>query len=248
MKSQSSLSSRSLRCEKWGQIARRDWKSRTMCPRQGMASFQKNLQAQRKGHSYILFAWKERILLARKESIAKKRTTIRRHLHRRILWLISTENPATERSETVRNVFALSEGPNLWYLLEDENYRGFLQKTYWYSRAQRGNILVTWSLQIAVLSEESESRSNHRFAVPVISVQNKNFTRNPENFAKVLGTREETKSLLHWQFLWIRQILWRSLLESWHFDTTQIRNKWDCWKSSAQSWMKVPLQYCCNQV
>ena len=40
---------------------------------------------------------------------------------------------------------------------------------------------------------------------------------------------------LHWQFLGTWQSLWRSLLESLHFDTTQIRNKWDCWESSAQS-------------
>ena len=36
---------------------------------------------------------------------------------------------------------------------------------------------------------------------PGISVQKQNFTRNPEKLAKVLGTREETKSHLHLQFL-----------------------------------------------
>ena len=30
--------------------------------------------------------------------------------------------------------------------------------------------------------------------------------------------------------------------------TTQIRNKCDCWKSSAQSERKAPLLYCCNRV
>ena len=39
---------------------------------------------------------------------------------------------------------------------------------------------------------------------PGVSVQNQNFTRNPEKIAKVLGTREETKSHLHWQFVGIR--------------------------------------------
>ena len=43
------------------------------------------------------------------------------------------------------------------------------------------------------------------------------------------------QSFLHWQFLGIWQSLWRSFLESLHVYTTQIRNKWDCWKSSAQS-------------
>ena len=37
------------------------------------------------------------------------------------------------------------------------------------------------------------------------------------------------------KFPGIRQSLWRSLLESLHVYTTQIRDKWDCWESSAQS-------------
>ena len=35
-------------------------------------------------------------------------------------------------------IYALSEGPKLRYLLEDENNKGFLQKTCWYSRAKSG--------------------------------------------------------------------------------------------------------------
>ena len=57
-----------------------------------------------------------------------------------------------------------------------------------------------------VLSDNCESRDNHRYAVvvqasysmdPGVSVQKQNFTRNPEKFAKVPGTREETESHLH---------------------------------------------------
>ena len=59
-----------------------------------------------------------------------------------------------------------------------------------------------------VLSDNCESRNNHRYAVvrvqdlahsmdPSVSVQKQNFTRNPEKLAKVPGTREETKSHLH---------------------------------------------------
>ena len=50
-----------------------------------------------------------------------------------------------------------------------------------------------------VLSDKCESRNNHRYAVvvqglghsmdPVISVQNKNFSRNREELAKILGAR-----------------------------------------------------------
>ena len=55
-----------------------------------------------------------------------------------------------------------------------------------------------------VLSDNCESRNNHRYAVvvqdlatqwiPSVSVQKQNFTRNPEKLAKVPGAREETKS------------------------------------------------------
>ena len=58
-----------------------------------------------------------------------------------------------------------------------------------------------------VLSDNCESRNNHRYAVVVqdpatqwiqaYPCKNKNFTRNPEKLAKVPGTREETKSHLH---------------------------------------------------
>ena len=54
-----------------------------------------------------------------------------------------------------------------------------------------------------VLSDNCESRNNHRYAGsshsidPGVSVQKQNFTRNPEKLAKVPGTREETKSHLH---------------------------------------------------
>ena len=37
--------------------------------------------------------------------------------------------------------YALPEGPKLWYLLENENNKGFLQKTCWYNRAQSGKIV-----------------------------------------------------------------------------------------------------------
>ena len=53
-----------------------------------------------------------------------------------------------------------------------------------------------------VLSDNCESRNNHRYAVVVQDLatqwiqaypwKNKKFTRNPEKLAKVLGTREET--------------------------------------------------------
>ena len=61
------------------------------------------------------------------------------------------------------------------------------------------------------------------------TVQNKNFSRNPEKLAKVLEPNRSRKSHLHGQFLGIWQSLWKSFLESLYVDTTQIRNKWGCW-------------------
>ena len=58
-----------------------------------------------------------------------------------------------------------------------------------------------------VLSDNCESRNNHRYAVvvqglatqwiPAYPCKKQNFTRNPEKLAKVPGIREETKSRLH---------------------------------------------------
>ena len=56
---------------------------------------------------------------------------------------------------------------NLRQLLENENYEGFLQKTYWYSRAQSGKIGDRITADHKVLSEGCESRNNHRYAVVV---------------------------------------------------------------------------------
>ena len=64
---------------------------------------------------------------------------------------------------------------------------------------------------------------------------NKNFPGNPEEPHEVPGSDEETKSHLHRQFLGTWQVLRGIILESCYVNATQIRNTWDCWKSSAQS-------------
>ena len=83
---------------------------------------------------------------------------------------------------------------------------------------------------------------------PGVSVQKQNFTRSPEKLAKVPGTREEAKSHLHWQFLGIRQSLWRSLLESLHVLHHTDRKQMGLLKEQCAEWKKAPLLYCCNQV
>ena len=131
--------------------------------------------------------------------------------------------------------------------------QGPVQKTNGAAVPRAENVGDLTTADHKVLSDNCESRNNHRYAVvvqdlansmyPSISVQNKNFTRNPEKLAKVLWADQETKSHLHWQFLGMWQSLWRSLLESLHAYTTQIRKKWDCWESSAQSKRR---HLCCN--
>ena len=69
----------------------------------------------------------------------------------------------------------------------------------------------------------------------ILHMWNKNFSGNTNDLAKVLGADEETKSHLHWQFFGIWQVFWGIILESLYVNTAQIRNKWDCRKSSAQS-------------
>ena len=81
---------------------------------------------------------------------------------------------------------------------------GFLQKTCWYSRAKSGTFfgdLITADQKI--LSEESESRNNHRYAVGVQGLatlwqsypsKTKNFTGDPENLMKFWSRRGNQKS------------------------------------------------------
>ena len=83
---------------------------------------------------------------------------------------------------------------------------------------------------------------------PGLSVQDQNFTRNPGKLAKVPGAREETKSHLHWQFLGIRQSLWRSFMESLHVYTTPIGDLLVLPKEQGAELRKALLLYWCNQV
>ena len=85
-----------------------------------------------------------------------------------------------------------------------------------------------------VLSDNCESRNNHRYAVVVqdfatqwiqaYPCKNKTSQETQRKLAQVPETREETKSHLHWQFLRIRKSLWRSFMESLHVYTTPIRD------------------------
>ena len=72
-------------------------------------------------------------------------------------------------------------------------------------RAEKFGDLITADHK--VLSDNCESRNNHRYAIvvqdlatpmdPVVSVQNKNWSGNTKELAKVPGTEEEAYSHLH---------------------------------------------------
>ena len=53
-KCRSSSSAKSQRYEIWGPIPWRDWRTRAMCPKRGLGSCQKQIQAQRERQNYIL--------------------------------------------------------------------------------------------------------------------------------------------------------------------------------------------------
>ena len=101
----------------------------------------------------------------------------------------------------------------------------------------RAEILVTWWQQITKFSVKKVNR------VTIIDMQSwynnthakQNFPGDPEEPNEVAGANEKTQSHLHRQFFGIWQVLWGIILESLYVDSTQIRNKWDCRKSSVQS-------------
>ena len=114
----------------------------------------------------------------------------------------------------------------------DQNYKGPVQKTQWRSRTSSCKF---WWLdksrsqgpkrQLRISKQSpicSRGAGSSHSMDPGVSVQKQNFSRNPEKLTKVPGTREETKSHSHWQFLGIWQSLWRSLLESLHVHTAPI--------------------------
>ena len=156
-----------------------------------------------------------------------------------------TSNEAASKSGTgfgkAQCIYAHSEGSELWNVLEDQTNKVFLQKTCQRSHAQSGKFRwldycrsqkSEWTKWIS--EQSSICRGGTRLGNPVVTVllvQNKNF---PEEPKKVPGADEETKNHLHWQFPGFWHVLRGIVLESLYVNTTQIRNKWDCWKSRSQ--------------
>ena len=96
-----------------------------------------------------------------------------------------------------------------------------------------------------VLSDNCESRNNHRYAVVVQDLatqwiqpypcKTKTWQETQRSLQKFLEPERKPEVIYTDKFFGIRQSLSRSFLESLHVYTTQIGYWWDCWKSSAQS-------------
>ena len=96
-----------------------------------------------------------------------------------------------------------------------------------------------------VLSESCESRNNHRYAIVVQDLatqwiqsypcKTKTSQDTQKSLQKFLEPDRKPKVIYTDNSLEFGKALWRSLLKSLYVNTTQIRNKWDRWESSAQS-------------
>ena len=92
-----------------------------------------------------------------------------------------------------------------------------------------------------------EPRNNHRYAVVVQNLPTQWSQSCPcETKTSQPGAEEETKSHSHWQFLGIRQILWRSFSESLYVNTDQ-KPMGPAREQCAES-RKRHLQCCCSPV
>ena len=67
--------------------------------------------------------------------------------------------------------------------------------------------------------------------VTILPMQNKNFTGDEKEFTKVHRAVTKAESSLYGHFIGTRQVLWRFIVESSHFNTSSIRDEWYCWKS-----------------
>ena len=96
-----------------------------------------------------------------------------------------------------------------------------------------------------VLNEGCESRDNHRYAVVAQDLATqwiqsypckaKIFAWDIEKFVKIPGAVAQTESCIYWQLDGIWESMWRFIMESPHFNTSSIRDKWHRWKIRSKS-------------
>ena len=128
--------------------------------------------------------------------------------------------------------------------LRTKIYKGSLQKTHWRSITssrkvwwldngwsqgpQWGGWITKQSLVRCRCSRSCRSMDS------ILSVQNKDFTRDGKEFAKVSRAVAKNKSYFFGQFIGIWKILWRSIMDS-NLNTSSIRDRWHCWESRTKN-------------
>ena len=110
-------------------------------------------------------------------------------------------------------------------------------------RAEKFGDLITADHK--VLIEEGELRNNHRYAVVVQDLvtqrlqsypcKTKVFSGDGKEFTKVFRAVTKATSYIYVQSIGICKFLWWFILESPHFRTSSIRDKWHCWKRRTKS-------------
>ena len=123
-------------------------------------------------------------------------------------------------------------------------------------RAEHFGDLITADHKI--ISEESESRIDHRYAVVAQDLatqwiqsypcKTKTSQETHENLMKFLEPTRKPEVIKTWLFLRIWQILWRTILESLQVNATQIGKLMGLLKEQCAEWRKRHLLCCCNQV
>ena len=105
--------------------------------------------------------------------------------------------------------------------------------------------LVTWSRRISKSSRRSVNPENHpircrgtrscHWMDSMLSVLNQILTWDGKKFVKIIGSVAHTDSCTHKQFDGIWESMWRFIMESPHFNTASIRDKWHSWKTCSMS-------------
>ena len=122
------------------------------------------------------------------------------------------------------------------YRFEDQNYKGSLQKTHWYSREHfvdfnnRGSQTSHWRMWISTQSSIRGCGTRLGNTVDtIIPMEKQKKLLNKRKIAyKSSWSRRGTTSHIHWQLHRIWQIMWRSSMEPSNVHTSSVWNEWNC--------------------
>ena len=125
-------------------------------------------------------------------------------------------------------------------MLENQDDKGSLQKAPW--RSSNWCRKVWWLDNGRSQSHQwCEKRDNHQCAVVVQDLATQWIlsypckTNETRKNVKNLGAVAHTESCTNRQLDGILESMWRFIMESPHFNTSSIRDKWHCWKSRSTS-------------